>query len=567
MFVEENKNDEKLDEKDEPAVEQVAEKVENGTVEKKSKKGIIGIILIVLVIVVLFAFWFLYFKNTKPANNNGTKTKTDNKTYKSELRMSGNDLEDFDLYFMKLENDNTNKVYSPLSIKYALAMLADGSNGETKSQIEAIIGDYVAKSYPNNDHMSFANAMFIRNTFKDSIIPDYTNKLTSKYGAEVIYDSFESPNNINNWVSEKTFHLVNNLVDDVSRNTFFLINALAIDMNWNNQIHCEYTHKIPCMKNGLYEGVYDISYLHEKLDDDSEFFYNVVEHPYIGEEDFYGDDNYDIHEFDGEKYIKGGPVLADFNKYDIIKDLGEDKIREIIKPEYEAWLKTEDGKDDLPLEEGINKFIEELKENYGKRQVSTDFLVYEDDNVKSFAKDLKEYDGKTLQYIGIMPKNVELSEFVKNTDKVEINSIIKALKVVDYDSFEEGYVTRIRGFVPFFKFEYELKLLEDLQELGIKDVFDPEKADLSNMTTAEEAVIDKAIHKANIELSNDGIKASAATAMGGAGAARGPYFEHLFKVPVKDIDVNFNKPYMFIIRDKESGEVWFAGTVYAPIKK
>ena len=64
--------------------------------------------------------------------------------------MSGNSLENFDLYFLKLENEAKNKVYSPLSIKYALEMLAEGSEGNTKKQIEAVVGDYKAKSYPNS---------------------------------------------------------------------------------------------------------------------------------------------------------------------------------------------------------------------------------------------------------------------------------------------------------------------------------------------------------------------------------------------------------------------------------
>ena len=73
------------------------------------------------------------------------------------------------------------------------------------------------------------------------------------------------------------------------------------------------------------------------------------------------------------------------------------------------------------------------------------------------------------------------------------------------------------------------------------------------------------IHKANIEFSNDGIKASAATALGGAGAT-GCGFDHLYEVPVEEIDLTFDKPYMFIIRDKETGEVWFTGTVYEPME-
>ena len=531
------------------------------TKKEKKKGGKKGILFCLFLAIVLIAGGIYIFAfHSKPAKS--TKIEKDSKEVNSLYRMSGNSLEDFDLYFLQLENEAKNKVYSPLSIKYALAMLREGTKGESKTQIDNIIGDYVAKKYPNNEHMSFANAMFIKNTFQSSIKDTYTKSLVDKYNAEVITDPFESPDNINNWVSNKTFNLVNNLLDDVSGNQFFLINALAIDMNWNNQIHCECSHKIPCIGDGTYK----ISYAHEILDDDATENYNVTEYPYASEDEFYSGYNRK-NEFNGREGTKGGNILADFNKYDIIKDLGEDNIKEIIKPEYEKWLQTEYGKNGKPYDEFIGGFIQELKDNYGKGANSTDFLVYEDENVKEFAKDLQTYDGTTLQYIGIMPKNVELTEFIKSSDKNSLTKIIKELKEVKIDSFEEGYATRIRGFIPFFKFEYDLKLREDLEKLGVKNIFDEKKADLSNITSEKGLYIDKAIHKANIEFSNDGIKAAAATALGGYGATHGPYFEHLFKVPVKEIDMNFNKPYMYIIRDKESGEVWFTGTVYEPIAK
>ena len=53
--------------------------------------------------------------------------------------------------------------------------------------------------------------------------------------------------------------------------------------------------------------------------------------------------------------------------------------------------------------------------------------------------------------------------------------------------------------------------------------------------------------------------------MGGRGAA-GCGFVYNFDVPVEVIDLTFDKPYMFIIRDKNTGEVWFVGTVYEPTK-
>ena len=51
--------------------------------------------------------------------------------------------------------------------------------------------------------------------------------------------------------------------------------------------------------------------------------------------------------------------------------------------------------------------------------------------------------------------------------------------------------------------------------------------------------------------------------MGGFGSAAGG-FDYLFDVPVVTIDLTFDKPYMYIIRDKDTGEVWFTGTVYNP---
>ena len=79
----------------------------------------------------------------------------------------------------------------------------------------------------------------------------------------------------------------------------------------------------------------------------------------------------------------------------------------------------------------------------------------------------------------------------------------------------------------------------------------------------QQAYINKTSHKANIEFSNEGIKASAVTLVGGTGDI-GCYFDYLYDVPIKTIDLTFNKPFMFIIRDAQSGEVWFTGTVYNP---
>ena len=76
-------------------------------------------------------------------------------------------------------------------------------------------------------------------------------------------------------------------------------------------------------------------------------------------------------------------------------------------------------------------------------------------------------------------------------------------------------------------------------------------------------MINPVLHKATIEFSNEGIKASAATSVGGFGAIDCS-FEHLYKVPVKVIDLTFDKPFIFFIRNTKTGEIWFTGAVYNP---
>ena len=518
--------------------------------KKKGKKAPVIIILLLLIAIGVGVYFYL---------TNSKSGKVESPKKESAYRISGNDLTDFDLKFLQIENSKKNKIYSPLSIKYALAMLKEGAKGDTKTQITDIIGDYKARKYVNNKNMSFANGMFIKDTYKDSVKQTYVDNLKENYNAEVIYDTFKTPDNLNKWVSDKTFGLIKDLFNDVSNFDYTLVNALAIDMNWNNQIQCATGSKVPCKEYGG-------NYAHEKGEDGNIFTWGlpIIDSPA----------GYHSLKFDGKDNIKSVEIGAVYNRYDIIKELGEDKIRKTVGEEYKKWLNNPDTQEMERLNPGtvekdVNKYLDgyiaDLKENYNKSDDSTDFLFHDDKNVKVFAKDLKTYDGTTLQYVGIMPKKEDLDKYVEKTNAKKINKIIKNLKEIKKESFKDGVVTKIYGYIPLFKYDYELNLTEDLNKLGIKDVFDEDKADLSNLTS-EKSYIADAAHKANIEFSNDGIKAAAATQESGFGSTGGG-FEYLFDVPIEKIDLTFDKPYMFIIRDKESGEVWFTGTVYEPIKK
>ena len=375
---------------------------------------------------------------------------------KSAYRINSNSLEKFDLYFLQLENGKQNKIYSPLSIKYALEMLEEGTTGESKAQISNIIGSYKANKYVNSKNMAFGNAIFINEFYKDSIKNEYASNLKNKYNAAVITTPFDSPNEVNSWISNNTLGLINNLYNDISQNNFLLLNALAIDMEWEEKF----------------------------IPQTGEVEFAIYKH-----ENFYwsgGDELIPKNFKDMDEEVSTMEIIASFNNYDIVKELGKENIRKKVKEEYLKYLEDggyielyeyeiylgekinglseEEIKEkylDEYIEKFLDKYIEDIDSNYKRVDKITDFSLYVDDDVKVFAKDLKKYNGSQLQYVAIMPTNEDLDNYISKVKVETINKYIENLKKLKADNFKEGVVTKISGFIPKFKFEYQLDLMND----------------------------------------------------------------------------------------------------------
>ena len=519
--------------------------------------------------------------------------KTTSLKSKIEYTLENNKFSQFDLSFLKYENQKENKVYSPLSIKYAFKMLEEATIGKAHDQIAEIVQAYNLTKYKSNENMSLANAFFIRDSFKDSVKEDYIELLKTKYDAEVEFDSFDSSEKINDWVSKNTLNLIPRFIEDYELENldFALINALGIDMEWKHKF---LEHDYEDDKNIVFETFY----YHEKLQGDPWGFAWMVEDELFNKK------------FDNNQNVSSMYVVASLNNYDIVKELGKDKIRETVYQDFRDWALGEgthtseydNGRDEAIFkgdysEEGIKKafedyfdrgitsydydrdgklyssfkpvntedgyYIDGLNKNKGKVDYTTDFSIYVDDDVKVFAKDLKEYDGTTLQYIGIMPINEELDKFIEHTQNTDIINLVSKLKELKRENFKDGYLTYIHGYIPKFSFEYELQLKDDLANMGVTDVFGEGTANLTNLTDDESIYIQSAKHVANIDFSQDGIKAAAATMAGGGGG--GDWYDYYFEMPTEEIDITFDKPYMFLIRDKKTNETWFVGTVYEPL--
>ena len=117
--------------------------------ETKEKKKFNPVILIVIAIVFLLllvvgtivlaivgVFGFRFLKSSKKTVTSKVNVVEVNKY--ADYQLKDNALSKFDLYFLQLENNKKNNVYSPLSIKYALEMLNEGAKGNSKKQINNI---------------------------------------------------------------------------------------------------------------------------------------------------------------------------------------------------------------------------------------------------------------------------------------------------------------------------------------------------------------------------------------------------------------------------------------------
>ncbi len=469
---------------------------------------------------------------------------TSEEKHSNPYAIQGKDLQNFDLYFLKQNNNEQNEIYSPLSIKNALSMLLEGANGQTKQEIADVLGQYEISTYTNSNHISIVNGLFINNKYSKDVNDSYIQTLQDMYQSDVYYDSFTNPDNVNQWISDNTYNLINNFANEElinSEKTYFLANALAIDMDWNRLLQATPDN---------FSDYYNVSFKHEKYQDYI---------PMISE------NNFEYISFNNHHY-QAAEFGSTANRYDLIEELGEDNVYNEINDAYLAWLDSSANVMNESYDNTlVDRYINEIKENYNQLITSTDFKFYVDDDVKVFAKDLQEYDGTTLEYVAILPKQESLTNFIENSNSNSIHQILSNLKDAnDINSYKNGVVTKIIGATPFFEYDFEIDLKEDLKEMGITSVFNKEEADLSNIM--ENTYIEDLVQKSTITLSNEGIKAAAiSAAVGGLGAGGSP-FQYDFDVPIEIIDLEFNQPFMYLIQDKSTHEIWFVGTVYEGIE-
>jgi len=141
----------------------------------------------------------------------------------------------------------------------------------------------------------------------------------------------------------------------------------------------------------------------------------------------------------------------------------------------------------------------------------------------------------------------------KETDGLgKVEEVLTAAKVEEWIGKLRS--ERVAVSLPKFKMTSEFGLRDVLSGMGMKDAFVYGKADFSGMDGSHELYIGAVIHKAYVDVNEEGTEAAAATAVVmDAGAAPAPPKE--FKA---------DHPFFFVIRDRNTGSVLFVGRVVEP---
>ena len=306
------------------------------------------------------------------------------------------------------------------------------------------MGNRVINNLNSDNKIVTANSVFIKDEFKNYVKSDYNNTIKSKYNSEIIYDSFNNTDTINEWANIKTNGMIKNIMDDFSPNAVMvLINALALDVKWQNAFECYLTREEKFTKAD--NSVINVEMMHKTFDSS----------------------NY--------KYIKTNDLEGVVIPY------------EKIGPNIE------------------------------------------------------------LEFIGLIP-NTDINSYINNLTKEKLDELYKNQK-------SAGNSTHISVSLPRFTYDYnEEKFISVLNKLGIKDAF-TRSANLSNI--GDNLMVGQAIHKTHIDLNESGTKAAAVTSV--EVVAKGGFIGDVEKIEVK-----FNKPFMYMIREKNTGEILFFGSVYEP---
>ena len=144
-----------------------------------------------------------------------------------------------------------NHLVSPLSALICLSMLANGAEGETLAQMEAVLGmpidelnkalyAYTSSLYTGKDcKVSVADSIWYRDGDSFSVREEFLQSCADWYEAQQYAAPFDETTrkDINKWVDHYTDGMIDSILDDPipAEAVMYVVNALVFDAKWEEE--------------------------------------------------------------------------------------------------------------------------------------------------------------------------------------------------------------------------------------------------------------------------------------------------------------------------------------------
>ena len=178
--------------------------------------------------------------------------------------------------------------------------------------------------------------------------------------------------------------------------------------------------------------------------------------------------------------------------------------------------------------------------------MTDDFRYSENDHCQCLEM---PYLGRAISMITLLPK--ERDGLYDLETKLSANFLNELLNQLDYHEVIISY--------PKFKIDSHSELKDKLIDLGICDIFNREQSDLSGMDGSDNLFIDAILHKAFIDLNEQGTEAAAATAIAMEALCMPPEEE-----PPPPKIFKADHPFIYLILDKKQSTILFMGKLCDP---
>ncbi|HOG48341.1 MAG TPA: serpin family protein, partial [Anaerolineae bacterium] len=152
------------------------------------------------------------------------------------------------------------------------------------------------------------------------------------------------------------------------------------------------------------------------------------------------------------------------------------------------------------------------------------------------------YVGGELSMVILLPEAGTFETFAHELDAARLAAMLEGVAR-----------TQVALSLPRFTFESGMRLKDALSKLGMTQPFSM-AADFTGMAARPELFIDDVYHKAFVAVDEKGTEAAAATGV----------VMDLKAMPARPVEVQVDRPFVFLIRDVQTGAILFLGHVVDP---